>query len=333
MPPLVVDLMQRWRAELLRGDAAMQQEMAQRWLGVEQALRVQVEALALEIQNESEGGRPNAEQMMRSRRYQQLMLQIDDELRKYSRFAEGRIVDRQQVLLNAAIEHSQAAINAVAAEMEILVQFNRLPVAAVENMVGLTGAGTPVSDVLADAAAVGPDGLRQALIDGIALGRNPVETARYALRHGLAQSFTRMATIARTETLRVYRETTLEGYRQSRVVVGYRRLAAKNERTCIGCLMADGTFHELTDRFDAHPNCRCAAIPVLNRGAPVDYETGRAWFARQSENVQRQMLGPGRYELWQRGEIGPDDLVTRHWDSTWGGALVPTPLRELRRGT
>ena len=330
MPPIVIDLMQNWRAELLRGDAAMQQEMAQRWLGVEQALRVQVEALALEMQNEGE--RPTAEQMMRSRRYQQLMLQIDDELRKYSRFAEGRIVDRQQVLLNAAIEHSQAAINAAAAEMEIIVQFNRLPVAAVENMVGLTGAGTPVSDVLADAATAGPDGLRQALIDGIALGRNPVETARQALRRGLARSFTRMATIARTETLRVYRETTLEGYRQSRVVVGYRRMAAKDERTCLGCLMADGRFYELNESFEEHPAGRCAAVPVLNREAPVGFETGQAWFRRQNEEVQRRMLGPNRYELWQRGEVTLDDLVTRRWDDTWGGTLTPTPLRQLRRG-
>lgn len=326
MPPLVIDLMQGWRAGLLRGDEAMQREMAQRWLQVERALQAQVDALALELQG---GGRVTLGQLGRSRRYRALMGQVDDELGKYARFAEERIVSRQQALLTTAIEHSRAAVSAVATEAELAVQFNRLPVAAVQNMVGLTGAGTPVGDVLADAATVGPDGLRQALVDGIALGRNPVETARRALRQGLAQSFTRMATIARTETLRVYRETTLESYRQSRVVVGYRRLAAKDERTCLGCLMADGQFYALDEPFDEHPAGRCAALPVLSTGTPIDFETGQAWFKRQDAEVQRRMLGPSRYELWRRGEVGLGDLVTRRWDDTWGGALVPTTVGRL----
>jgi SPP1 gp7 family putative phage head morphogenesis protein len=326
MPPLVIDLMQNWRADLLRGDEAMQQEMARRWLGLEQALQAQVDALALELQG---GGRVTLGQLGRSRRYQQLMRQVDDELARYGRFAEDRIAARQRALLSAAITHSQAAVAAVATDAEILLQFNRLPVAAVENMIGLTGAGTPVGDILADASQVGPEALRQVLVDGIALGRNPLETARRALREGLARSFTRMATIARTETLRVYRETTQESYRRSHVVAGYRRLAAKDERTCLGCLMADGQFHTLDEPFDAHPNDRCTLVPVLNRGAPVDYETGPEWFVRQPESVQRRMLGTGRWELFQRGDLSLGDLVTRRRDDTWGGALVPTSVGRL----
>lgn len=329
MPPLVIDLMQGWRADLLRGDEAMQQEMARRWLGVEQALQAQVDALALELEG---SGRTTLGQLQRSRRYQQLMHQVDDELARYARFTGERIAARQRALLTAAISHSQAAINAVGADGELLLQFNRLPVAAVENMVGLTGAGTPVGEILADASRVGPDALRQSLIDGIALGRNPLETARRALRQGLAQSFTRMATIARTETLRVYRETTLESYRQSNVVAGYRRLCAKDERTCLGCLMADGRQYSLDQPFDEHPNGRCALVPVLRSTPPVQFETGPEWFERQPESVQRSMLGPSRFDLWQRGEIGLGDLVTRRWDDTWGGALAAAPVRSLPGG-
>lgn len=330
MPPLVIDLMQGWRADLLRGDEAMQRAMAQRWLGVEQALSAQLDALTLELQRD--GGRVTMGQLQRNRRYRALMGQADDELRKYRRFVEGRIVDRQQALLNAAISHSQAAVSAVATEAELLVQFNRLPVSAVENMVGLTGDGNPVRDILADASRDGPEGLTQELVDGIALGRNPVETARRALRLGLAISFTRMATIARTETLRVYRQTTLESYQRSNVVVGYRRLAARDRRTCIGCLFADGRFYRLDQPFDEHPAGRCAMVPVLRSVPPVQFETGQEWFKRQPESTQRAMLGPSRLDLWQRGEVSLDDLVTRRWDDTWGGALVPAPVRSLRGG-
>ena len=84
------------------------------------------------------------------------------------------------------------------------MQFNRLPVAAVQNMVGLTGQGTPVGDVLARRGDGGADGLRQALVDGIALGRNPVETGGVRCGRGWRRAL-RMATIARTETLRVHR--------------------------------------------------------------------------------------------------------------------------------
>lgn len=330
MPPLVIDLMQGWRADLLRGDEAMQREMAQRWLGVERALSTQLDALTLELQRD--GGRVTMGKLQRNRRYRELMGQVDDELRKYSRFAERRIVDRQQALLNAAISHSQAAVSAVATEAEMLVQFNRLPVSAVENMVGLTGAGTPVRDILADASRDGPEGLTQELVDGIALGRNPVETARRALRLGLATSFTRMATIARTETLRVYRQTTLESYQRSNVVVAYRRLSARDRRTCIGCLFADGRIYRLDQPFDEHPAGRCAMVPVLRSVPPVQFETGQQWFTRQPESTQRAMLGPSRMDLWQRGEVSLDDLVTRRWDDTWGGALVPAPVRSLRGG-
>lgn len=329
MPPVVIDLMQGWRNDLLRGDAAMQQEMAQRWLHVEQALQAQVDALALELEG---GGRVTMGQLGRSRRYQQLMGQVDDELGAYARFVEGRVVDRQRALLNAAISHGQAAVGAVASDAELLVQFNRLPVAAVEYMVGLTGAGTPVGDILADASQVGAEALRQRLVDGIALGWNPLRTARDALRNGLAQSFTRMATIARTETLRVYRQTTMESYRQSNVVVGYRRLCAKDERTCLGCLMADGQQYTLDQPFDEHPNGRCALVPVLRNTPPVQFETGQEWFERQPESVQRNMLGPSRFDLWQRGDISLGDLVTRRWDDTWGGSLVPAPVRSLAGG-
>jgi hypothetical protein len=141
-----------------------------------------------------------------------------------------------------------------------------------------------------------------------------------------------MATIARTETLRVYRLTTLERYRASGVVVGYRRLASKSARTCVACLMADGRFYALDEPFDQHPNCRCTLVPVLRTGDLVQWETGQEWFRRQPERVQREMLGPARYQLWRAGQVTLDDLVTRIEDSTWGGALVPTPVRALPGG-
>jgi SPP1 gp7 family putative phage head morphogenesis protein len=328
MPPLVIDMLERWRADLLRGDAAAQRQLARRWLRVEQALQDEIAALTVQLQQQ--GGRATLGQLTRSRRYLTLLRQVQAELMQYQRFVEELVTNRQQTMVNLGQQHSQALLTTLAPALA--GEFDRLPVRAAENMVGLTASGNPLRDVLRDASRVGPEALADELVRGLALGENPKTVARRALRQGLARSFTRMATIARTETLRVYRQTALERYRSSGLVVGYRRVASKSARTCVACLMADGRFYALDEPFDSHPGCRCTLVPVLRTGQPMQWETGQEWFRRQPERVQREMLGPARYDLWRNGQVTLDDLVTRVEDPVWGGALVPTPVRALPGG-
>ena len=327
MPPVVIDTIDEFRAGLLRAEQAQMAEAARRWLSVEQALQVQADALSQWMAGD--GHITRVEHLMQSRRWQELQRQVDAELGRYAGFLNGRIVDGQRNMMLNAISHSQATIQTIAAESEIVVQFNRLPVAAVENMIGLAGDGSPVRALLDEAAAAGPDAMAQELVNGIALGRNPLEVARRAIRQGLGQSFTRMATIARTEQLRVYRETTLQSYRASNVVMGYRRLSARDRRTCIACLFADGRYYELGESFDQHPNCRCTLLPVLRNVPATQYETGQQWFRRQPDSTQRAMMGRGRSEAWRAGAVSLDDLVSRDWSDVWGGSLRPTRVSDL----
>ena len=231
-----------------------------------------------------------------------------------------------------AIEGSSLALQATAAEAGVSAGFNRLPATAVERMVGLAGDGSPLSEVLVDAGRVGADALADELVKGVALGLNPREIARRAMRQGLATSFTRMATIARTEVLRVARKATLDNYRQSGVCRGWRRLAAKNERTCLACLALDGTVYDLEYEFDQHVACRCTLIPVLKGRPPLAFETGREWFEKQPEATQRRMMGPARFELWRGGKLGWDDLYTVHEDARWGNSPQVRPVRSLPGG-
>jgi hypothetical protein len=229
MPSAVVTAINDHRAALLAREASAMQTQAQAWLRVEQSIQAQVDALALELANTST---PSMGMLQRSRRYRALMEQTRDELRKYEDFMEPRIRSGQQDMITLALQHSAQAVNAVATEAGIVVPFDRLPVSAVNNMVGLAGDGSPLRAVLADASRVGPDALANELVTGIALGRNPIAVARQAIRLGLGQSFTRMQTIARTEQLRTYRETTLQSYGASNVVIGYKRLSARDDRVC-----------------------------------------------------------------------------------------------------
>jgi SPP1 gp7 family putative phage head morphogenesis protein len=327
VPPLVLDVTNAFRANLLRADEAAMRQMAARWLDIERQLAAQIDALSLELS--AMEGPITMGQLQRMRRYTALQNQTADELRRYAAYVESDIRRRQLDAGLQAAEHSALSINATAADMGIQVQFDRLPVSSVERMVGLAGDGSPLRSVLADASRVGPDALAEQLIRGVALGLNPREIARRAMRQGLASSYTRMVTIARTEVLRVARQTTQDGYVHSNVVRGYRRIAARSPRTCVACLALDGREYPLTVPFEEHVNGRCAMVPVLLRGDPIQWETGPEWFAAQPEATQRQMMGPGRWELWRTGRIGWDDLVTIHENERWGNSPQVTPVREL----
>lgn len=326
--PTIITVAQQHRAALLAREQATMQAMSRQWLGVERSLSTATEALAQQMAN---GAEPvTVSQLMRSVRYQELRRQLDAELRRYNAYAERTIADGQRTLTTDALQHSQALIATTSAGgMQLAVQFNRLPVSAVERMVGLAGDGSPLAAVLNDATAGAGDALAQRLVSGIALGQNPIEVARQAIRNGVGQSFTRIAAIARTEQLRVYRITTLEQYQASRVVRAYRRLSARDGRVYPACLFADGQEHDIDYGFDSHVCCRCTMIPVLRDVPPIRYETGQEWFARQPESTQLEILGRGRYDLWRDGRATLDDMVSRDWSNTWGGSLRVTRVRDL----
>ena len=275
MPPVIVDVFNDFRAQLLRQEEAAMREMAGRWLQVEQALSTSMDALTLELANE---GVATAEQLMRSRRFQSLMVQTRAELKHYERYLQPRIESGQRNMITAAIQHSETAVQALATEAQITVPWNRLPVRNVEGMVGLAGDGSPLADVLADASTAGAEGMRAQLVRGIALGVNPREVARQAIRLGLGTAYTRMATISRSEMLRVYRLTTLESYANSRVVTGYRRLSARDDRVCPACLFADGNEYQINEGFDAHVNCVVGGTVV---SSPAILATSKRWFDGQ----------------------------------------------------
>jgi len=322
----IIDAVNRFRAQLLSADRATRLEMARRWLAVENALAPQVDALVMEI---LASPTPLTNwQIARLRRYRALMEQIDEQLRRYGATSATTIAERQRQLVSLAQDHAVGMAEAQAGPA-IRNQFDRLPVRATENMIGVIGNGTPLNAVLADASRIGPDALGGELVNGIALGLNPREIARRALRRGLAQSYVRMTTIARTETLRVYRETTLESYRRSNVVVGYKRIASKSIRTCLGCLMADGMIYRLESEFEEHVNGRCVAIPILRDMSEPTWTTGRQWFEQQPPTVQREMMGNGLYNIWQSGRVDLSEMWRRIEDPTWGNSIVPARVRDF----
>jgi len=326
--PTVVVVAREFKQALLLREAQQMQDMAGRWLQIEHKLDAQIAALASQFEEERVAGRAISEaKLYRMRRYQLLTAQLQEEVGSYTGYAGTLIADKQREWGALGIRHA-ATLTQLSYETGVGAFFDRLPVAAIETMVGLAGDGSPLNTLLRQSWPDAVDGLTEALINGTALGWNPTKTARY-MREGMASGLDRALTILRTEQIRAYRESERMQYEHSGVVDGYYRIVAHDGRTCAACLMAEGEFYRNRDALRDHPNGRCSTVPKV-RGLPsLQFEKGPAWFAKQPEETQLQILGPGKYAAWRDGKFGLADLVTVRKDATWGDSVTPTPLREL----
>jgi len=327
MPAAVIEAMTTYRAQLDAQERAASTRMAAAWLDATRGLDGDMERLAMELSNAASAGRPVRRwHVLRMERYQSLMRQMGGQLREYAPVAVEQMQQQQQLMARWGIEHAEQLVNMQTEG--ITGQFNRLPISAVQNMVGNAGDGTPLGQLLrASWGQQAPD-VAGALVRGVALGWHPSKIAQ-AMRQAANVPLERAIVISRTEPLRVYRTVSMESYRRSGVVDRYMRIAAKSTRTCMACIMSDGMTYPITVPFEEHVQGRCQSVPVVRGAAPIEFERGPAWFARQDDATQRAMLGPGRYDAWQSGKFDLSDVVARVENDTWGASLQVRSLAEL----
>ena len=187
--------------------------------------------------------------------------------------------------------------------------------------------------VLSDEAT---EAMRRRLIQGVAAGRNPRDTARLmvadvqdAFDGGLA----RAQVISRTETIDAYR-TGAKAHHEanSDVLQGWVWLAKLSERTCPSCVAMHGTEHDLDEPGPLdHQQGRCSRMPLVKPelvpGAPKPtIESGAEWLERQPEGVQRSVLGPRRFEAWQDGNYPASRWAVRRESEAWRPSYGPGPI-------
>lgn len=328
--PIIVQRALAFRAALLREEGAQMQAMTARWLVVERNLEESIQSVLAEIERRQAAGERwgrHTGPYARLERFQALLRQVRQELARFTADAERTIQAGMGEYAALGVEQSAAQTALALGDPELAGQFHRLSAPAVENIVAVLQHDAPVGELLRGAWPEGVVRMTDALANGVALGWNPRKTER-AMRVAGRSVLQRALLIARTEQLRAHRTASLENYRASGVVAGYKRLAAKGARTCLACLLADGQFYELGESFDAHPACRCTLIPVLRDVDAPQWESGRDWFGRQPEATQRSMMGPAAYDAWRSGAVTLDDLVERHEHPVWGGSLQVRSLRK-----
>jgi hypothetical protein len=187
--------------------------------------------------------------------YKRFLRDSKEVIQGYDLIASGIITNEQEMFAKLGLISSQELIG---------VEFsNKLNYEAVKFMVGNSKEGTPLYDLLKKSYPETVDRINTTLINSMALGRSPVETARL-LQADMDGNLARALRVARTEQINVFREVQSMQYQQSGIVKAKDWVGTDDEKLCEICSAGiDNSPYPLDTVMDSHPNCRCSWSPVL----------------------------------------------------------------------
>jgi hypothetical protein len=189
------------------------------------------------------------------------------------------------------------------------------------------------------------DIVNKSVKQGISDGWNPKKIARYIRKTATDLPINAAYTMTKTLQFQSYRDAAARMEEvNGRFIEKKIRIAALDGRTCPVCVALHGTEVPKGESIKDHYNGRCDAIYVpiggdmpeymQTFGKPgernfVPFQTGEDWFAGLPEAQQKQMLGPGKFEWYQKtGELS--GLVGTHEDRLFGEMPVVKPLKNLQ---
>lgn len=202
---------------------------------------------------------------------------------------------------------------------------------------------TSLTRPLADEAS---EAVRRALVYGVAVGDNPNTVGRDMLRRvegAFNGGLTRALTIARTEMLDAYRETSRYAHTvNADVLDGWIwHSELKRGRTCVSCWAMHNTVFPGDEPGPLdHPSGRCARLPKvkswrdlgINLDEPDDLAAdARTVFDALPEAEQTAIMGPARLKLLRAGRITWSDLAVRRDNPGWRPSYMPRTVRDLNR--
>lgn len=286
-----------FRAALLKNERAAAVRLARAYNQAWTALQANIAEITRRIESARAAGEEvNADWLRRQARYRALLDQVAAELAKFADLAAKEITKEQRAAVRTAQRDAERLLLAATGEPPgVDLTFNRLPVKAFESQVGFLSDGSPLANLLGELGPAARKAVEASLLQAVALGQNPRKTAA-KIREALGGNLTRALRIARTETIRSYREATHQTFEaNAEVLDGWTWNAALNGRTCAACIALHGTFHKTEERMASHVQCFpagtiVAAPDVLSascrwfEGEIVELETARGYRLRVTPN-------------------------------------------------
>jgi len=334
VPKPLLEIWESLKRQAERADADALERIARSYAMTYTRVESQQQALVDQIELLQKQGAMTAQNVKRSRAYQNLISTINDELTDYSAYLRTEITTE-------ATESAKRGFSAG----------NVLMIGALALALGVEAKNVPKSAVKGDmtldflAKYLDPDGALFARLNGlsayhgaqiangilekVALGQNPLTIGKW---------ITDAYGVGMTDAMRMMRTVQLYSYRQSNselqransdVLQGSVWCAELDDLTCMSCVALHGQVFEAGAIADDHHNGRCAMLPWV-KGEPNPIEqSGIDWFNGQSEATQRSMMGNSKYDAWQEGKFNLDQLSSTYQDEVFGTMRGETPLHKL----
>ena len=306
-----------FRRALLSKDREAIGRMAAAYAPVRQAILTRLSALQSRIAEARESGETiTPAWLMQEERYRELLSAVSLETERFARLLDADLRIR---IRDSASQGQEDALTYLRTFAGGTNAFDALPIGAVENLVGATVNHAPLRAILADLAPAASQQVTDALIEGIALGDSPRTIAR-TIRRVSGAPLQRSFLIARTETLRAYREASRETYQQnSDICRGWQWVCALSQRTCAACLAMHGRVFPLNEPMGSHPACRCVMICLLHDVPnPIEEGAGETWLRGQKAETQAVILGERGAAAWRNGDVELRDFIREKRSRAWG---------------
>lgn len=317
----------QFRAELLGRDAATSKELMRSYLIAARNIRQRILQLGERIDEaRAAGERISPSWLYQQERLAALLRQVQNEIISFAGTANGTIESMQREAAMLGLNHAADLFAIGTPGVTLSGGFARLSAEAATDLAGFAADGSPLAMLLAKLAPGAADAVKQALFSGIVRGAGAQELAHEVFR-SLGGNMARSLLIARTETLRAYRESSQRFYEANNDVVhGWKWISACNARTCPVCWAMHGSIHSNNEQFVSHPGCRCTPVPVTDISPPL--KAGPARFASVPEKQQLKVLGPLKFEAYKAGRVTLQDLVGTSTNRRWGTTLRERSLKD-----
>lgn len=328
-PSELLTLTERYRRAVLAREQEALRPMIRAYGAAYTRLQTQLEALLLVMKDMPQPIKLAT--LNREVRYRELMVQIEEELRRFGPLADEML---QQLVEDSAalgLEAGAATLRAAG----VRGSFNLLPARAMETLAGFLQPETPLSAYLVSDQML-PGMLQQvtdALMMGMARGQNP-RVIGSAMRQAFGKGLTSAVRTARTVNLWAYREANRAQWQENAdVVQGWVWHAHLGKRTCASCINMHGTIHPLSEPLNDHWNGRCAMVCITSdteEWARGMKHSGQRWFGTLDAKTQQEHFGdPNVYKAWKTGKIRWDDLTREKPDQAFGQMRQMPSAKEL----
>ena len=319
-----------------------QQQMVRAWARAWDEINAELQRTITQMMAEAENGTPLVSRARRLRHQRTALRLVSDRLRSLLDASSVMATADAERLIRLAgsdtwrlLQQQLPTVEQSAARATVTLQ--RVDADQIEQIVERS-----TQQITAEHLALSREAdraMRRELTRALAVGDNPREAARRmvaAVQGEFDGGLARALVIARTEQVDAYRAAAkAQQDANSDVLRGWQWVCTLSARSCPSCVSHHGEIHPLSEPGPQdHHQGRCARLPLTKSWAELGFKgikepkpalrpgDGLRWLNQQPPDVQRQVLGSGRYAAWKAGDYPPSRWSVKRstpgWRDSWG---------------